>query len=274
MLNITLKDGAVLKVEEGKTALDVARMLSEGLARVALAAEIDGEAKDLSTKLIKDCSLNILTFDSDKGKKALRHTASHVLAQAVKRLYPNVRLAIGPAIENGFYYDFDAETAFSPEDLEAIEAEMKKIVKENLTLERFELSREEALGRMKDEPYKVELIRDLPVDATISFYRQGDFVDLCAGPHIPETGKIKALKLTSVTGAYWRGDSKNKMLQRIYGTAFLKNAELEAPSRGDRGGKAPRPQKARPRARPVRADGRGPGLPVLLPEGNGDPKRA
>ena len=226
MLNITLKDGSLLQVEEGKTAFDVALQISEGLARVALAAEIDGETKDLRTKLTKDCSLNILTFDADAGKKAFRHTTSHVLAQAVKRLYPSAKLAIGPAIENGFYYDFDIGKSFTPDDLLAIEAEMKKIVKENLKLERFELPRDEALKLMKDEPYKVELISDLPEDAALSFYRQGEFTDLCAGPHLPDTGRIKAFKLTSVTGAYWRGDSKKKMLQRIYGTAFMKNTDL------------------------------------------------
>jgi len=229
MLTITLKDGSKKQIENGATALDAAKGISEGLARAALACEIDGELCDLMTKIDKDCALAILTFDDEGGRKAFRHTASHVMAQAVKRLYPEIKLAIGPAIENGFYYDFDAPKPILPEDLEKIEVEMKKIVKEDLPLERFELERDEAIEFMqgRGEPYKVELIENLPGDATISFYKQGEFVDLCAGPHIPSTGKIKAIKLTSCTGAYWHGDSNNKMLQRIYGTAFLKQSELD-----------------------------------------------
>lgn len=227
-MKITLKDGSVLEVAAGSTCMDVAKMISDGLARVALVAKLDGEVVDLSTTIKKDAVLELCTFDSDEGRRAFRHTASHVLAQAVKRLYPNAKLAIGPAIENGFYYDFDT-APFSPEDLNKIEAEMKKIVKENIALERFTLPRDEAIAFMKekDEPYKVELIEDLPEGEIISFYKQGDFTDLCAGAHVPATGKIKAFALTSCTGAYWRGDSSKKMLQRIYGTAFTKKADLD-----------------------------------------------
>ncbi|SMC75155.1 threonine--tRNA ligase [Papillibacter cinnamivorans] len=229
MIRIALKDGSVIEKEPGLTCLQVAEGISAGLARAALAAELDGKTVSLTTPIKKDCALSILTWESDEGKWVLRHTASHILAQAVKRLYPETKLAIGPAIKDGFYYDFDSETVFTPEVLEKLEAEMQKIVKENLPLTRFELPREEALRfmREKNEPYKVELIEDLPEDAVISFYTQGDFTDLCAGPHLPGTGLVKAFKLTSCTGAYWRGDSKNKMLQRIYGTAFTKKSEMD-----------------------------------------------
>ncbi len=229
MINVTLKDGIVKEFKKGTTVMEVAESISAGLARASLAAEVDGEVVDLNTALEKDCTLNLLTFDTDGGKHALRHTASHILAQAVKRLYPGVKLAIGPAIDNGFYYDFETEKPFTPEDLEKIEAEMTKIVKENLNLERFTLPREEAINFVLEmgEPYKAELIRDLPEDSVISFYRQGEFTDLCAGPHVASTGRVKALKLTSIAGAYWRGNEKNKMLQRIYGTAFLKKSELD-----------------------------------------------
>lgn len=229
MIKVSLKDGSVKEYNEGITIMEVAESISAGLARVALAGELNGEVKDLSTKLDKDCNLNILTFDSEGGKRAYRHTTSHVLAQAVKQLYPNVKLAIGPSIDTGFYYDFDIDKPFSIEDLEKIEKEMSKIVKEDLKLERFTLPRNEAIKFMeeKGEPYKVELIKDLPEGEIISFYRQGDFVDLCAGPHIPSTGRIKAFKLLSVAGAYWRGNEKNKMLQRIYGTAYAKKSDLD-----------------------------------------------
>ncbi|HHV60831.1 MAG TPA: threonine--tRNA ligase [Clostridiaceae bacterium] len=229
MIKITLKDGSIMEYNKGITVMEVAESISKGLAKNALAAEIDGEVKDLSFKLEKDCSLNLLKFEEEGGRLAYRHTTSHVLAQAVKRLFPNARLAIGPAIENGFYYDFDVDRTFTPEDLEKIENEMKNIIKENHKLERFTLPRDEAIKFMKEnnEPYKEELIRDLPEGAEISFYKQGEFVDLCAGPHIPETGKIKAFKLTQVAGAYWRGDEKNKMLQRIYGTSFARQSDLD-----------------------------------------------
>lgn len=229
MIKVTLKDGSVKEYNKGITIKEVAESISAGLARVALAGEVDGKVKDLSYELNEDCKLNLLTFDDDGGKHAYRHTSSHILAQAVKRLYPNVKLAIGPAIDNGFYYDFDVERPFSVEELAQIEEEMKKIIKEDLKLERFTLPRDEAIKFMeeKGESYKVELIRDLPEGETISFYKQGEFVDLCAGPHVESTGKIKAFKLLSVAGAYWRGNEKNKMLQRIYGTAFSKKSELD-----------------------------------------------
>ena len=226
---ITLKDGSKKEYAEAKSVYDIAMDISEGLARVACAGEINGEEVDLRTVVDSDCELNILTFDSEGGKAAFRHTASHIMAQAIKRLYPETKLAIGPSIKDGFYYDVDRETSFTSEDLEKIEAEMKKIVKEALPLERFTMTREEAIKFMqeKEEPYKVQLIEDLPEDAELSFYRQGEFVDLCAGPHLMNTKTVKAFKLTSLAGAYWRGNEKNKMLTRIYGTAFTKKADLE-----------------------------------------------
>ena len=228
-MKITLKDGAVREFEGPVTVLDAAKAISEGLARRLCAAEVDGRVVDLRTELNSDCTVTFLTFEDEGGRGAFRHTASHIMAQAVKRLYPEVKLAIGPSIADGFYYDFDREQPFTPEELDSIEKEMKKIVKENLPLERFTLPRKEAIALMeeKGEPYKVELIRDLEESAVISFYRQGEYVDLCAGPHLVSTGAVKAFKLTSVAGAYWRGDEKNKMLTRIYGTAFTKAADLE-----------------------------------------------
>ncbi len=231
MLKITLKDGSVREVEAGVSVLDFVKQVSNSLAKKVLAAKIDGETKDLTTVLDKDCAVEFLTFEEADGRWALRHTASHILAQAVKRLYKedNVKLAIGPAIDNGFYYDIDMDRQLSEADLKDIEKEMKKIVKENLKLERKEVSRSEALKMFeeKGESYKVELINDLPEDALITLYTQGEFTDLCAGPHVLSTGKVKALKLQSVAGAYWRGSEKNKMLQRIYGTAFEKQADLD-----------------------------------------------
>jgi threonyl-tRNA synthetase len=229
MIKVLLKDGKELEVEKGTKISDVAAKISSQLAKKAICAVVNGEEADLMSELNKDCSLEIKTFDDAEGKWALRHTAAHILAQAVKRLYPEAKLAIGPAIENGFYYDIDSDVTFTPDMLAEIEKEMAKIVKEDLPIERFELPRAEAIEYMKKagEPYKVELIMDLPEDAVISFYKQGEFVDLCAGPHIPSTGKVKAFKLQSLAGAYWRGDEKNKMLQRIYGTAFTKKSELE-----------------------------------------------
>ena len=223
MLKITLKDGAVREVNEGTSILDFVKQVSNSLAKKVLAAKVDGETKDLTTILEHDCAVDFLTFEDADGRWALRHTASHILAQAVKRLYKdnNVQLAIGPAIENGFYYDIDMDKQLGEADLKDIEKEMKKIVKENLKLERQEVSRAAALKLFeeKGENYKVELINDLPEDETISLYTQGEFTDLCAGPHILSTGKVKAIKLQSIAGAYWRGDEHNKMLQRIYGTA-------------------------------------------------------
>ncbi|MBB6697206.1 threonine--tRNA ligase [Clostridium algidicarnis] len=230
MIKVTLKDGSIIEVEKGTKVSEIAKSLSQGLYKKALSAKINGKRSELMAEINEDCKLEILTFEDDDGKWTLRHTGSHILAQAVKRLYPQVKLAIGPAIENGFYYDFEADFSFTPEILEKIEKEMQKIIKEDLELERFELPRTEAIEyvRNKDEDYKVELIQDLPEDSIISFYKQGEFVDLCAGPHVPSTKKVKAVKLLSLAGAYWRGDEKKKMLQRIYGTAFAKQSELEA----------------------------------------------
>ena len=231
MVKVTMKDGAVKEVEEGVSVLEFVKNFSNSLAKKALAAKIDGKTCDLTTPITTDSKLEILTFDDEDGRWALRHTASHILAQAIKRLYKdqNVMLAIGPAIDNGFYYDIDMERQLTESDLSDIEKEMKKIVKENLPLVRSELPRADAikLFQEKGEKYKVELIEDLPEDATISLYTQGEFVDLCAGPHVVSTGKVKALKLQSVNGAYWRGNEKNKMLQRIYGTAFEKEDDLK-----------------------------------------------
>ena len=226
-MKITLKDGSVKEYESAKSVYEIAADLSEGLARAACAGEVDGEVVDLRTVIDKDCALNILTANDPEGLRVVRHTCSHVMAEAVKRLFPEAKLAIGPSIDTGYYYDFE-HAPFSREDLDQIEAEMKKIIKEGHKLERFTLPREEAIQFMeeKNEPYKVELIRDLPEDAEISFYDQGGFTDLCAGPHLMSTKGIKAFKLTSSSGAYWRGKSENAMLQRIYGTAFQKKEEL------------------------------------------------
>ena len=228
-MKITLKDGSVKEYAEAMSVIDIAKDLSEGLARVACAGEIDGKVVDLRTVVDKDCALSILTFDDEGGRKAYRHTASHVVAEAVKRLYPNAKVAIGPAIDEGFYYDFDTPP-FTRDDLDKIEEEIKKIIKEGHELTRYTLPRAEAIKFMqeKEEPYKVELIEDLPEDAEISFYDQGGFVDLCAGPHLMSTKQLKAVKLISSSGAYWRGNEKNKMLTRIYGTAFTKNADMDA----------------------------------------------
>lgn len=229
MINITLKDGKVLEFEQPVKVEDAAKKISMGLYKSALAGKVNGEVVDLMTEIDKDSKLEILTFEDEAGRGALRHTAAHILAQAVKRLYPDVKLAIGPSIDTGFYYDFDADFPITSEMLVEIEKEMERIVKEDLPLERFVKSRNEAIEyeKNKNEDYKVELIEDLPEDEIISFYKQGEFTDLCAGPHVPSTGKVKAIKLLSVAGAYWRGSEKNKMLQRIYGTAFSKKSELD-----------------------------------------------
>lgn len=231
MVKLKLKDGSIMEVEKGSSILDVAKKISEGLARIATCGEINGKVEDLRYEINEDCELVIHTFQDDdlEGKKAYWHTTSHIMAQAIKRLYGNVKLTIGPAIENEFYYDFDTEKHFSEEDFEKIEEEMKKIIKEDLPIERYSLSREEAIKFMKenDEPYKVELIEELPEGEEISFYKQGEFVDLCAGPHLMSTGKVKVVKLLSASGAYWRGNEKNKMLQRIYGISFPKKSQLE-----------------------------------------------
>ncbi len=229
MVKVTLKDGSVKEVEKGISIYELAKEISGRLAKEAVVGEVDGETVDLTYTLDHDADVSILKFDDEEGAHAFRHTSSHILAQAVQRLFPGTKLAIGPAIDNGFYYDFDSEHVFVPEDLEKIEAEMKKIIKEDLKLERFELPRSEALEFVseKGEDYKAELINDLPEDSIISFYKQGEFTDLCAGCHVTSTKQVKAIKLLSVAGAYWRGDEKNKMLQRIYGTSFPKAKLLE-----------------------------------------------
>ncbi len=229
-MKITLKDGVVKEFDSPVSVLDIAKSISEGLARNACCGMVNGEVEDLRTIVSEDAEVSICTVEDAEGLRTLRHTASHIMAQAIKRLFPETKLAIGPAIKDGFYYDFDRESTFTAEELAEIEAEMKKIVKEDLSIERFELPRAEAIKLMeeKGEPYKVELIQDLPEDAVISFYKQGEFTDLCAGPHLMSTKMVKAFKLTSVAGAYWRGSEKNKMLSRIYGTAFSKASELEA----------------------------------------------
>ena len=226
---ITLKDGSTKEYSSPMSVLDIARDISEGLGRMATAGELNGEVVDLRHEVDEDCSLNILTANDPEGLAAYRHTTSHIMAQAIKRLYPQAKLAIGPSIADGFYYDIDIEGGFTPEDLEKIEAEMKKIIKEALPLKRFTLPRDEAVAFMRErqEPYKVELIEDLPEGSEISFYEQGEFVDLCAGPHLMSTKPVKAFKLTSLAGAYWRGNEHNKMLTRIYGTAFAKKSDLD-----------------------------------------------
>ena len=228
-MKITLR-GDVREFEAPKTALEIAASLSQALKKEALAVKVDGEVQGLTTVIDRDCALEFLTFADEEGRRVYRHTASHVMAQAVKALWPEAKLAIGPAIENGFYYDFDCDTAFSTEDFKKIEKEMERVVKANYPIVRSEKPRAEAIAYMqeKGEPYKVELIEDLPEDAVISFYTQGDFTDLCAGPHLPSTGYVKAVKIMSVAGAYWRGSEKNKMLQRLYATAFPKKADLDA----------------------------------------------
>ena len=229
MLKITLKDNSIIEVEKGTSIFEVAKKISEGLARNATCGEVNGEVKDLRFNLEKDCNLIIHTFSEEdlEGKKAYWHTTSHIMAQAVKRLFPEVKFAIGPSINEGFYYDFDVEKPFTDEDKEKIEQEMKKIIKEDIEIERFSLSKEEALKLMENQPYKKELIEELPEEEEISFYKQGDFTDLCAGPHLMSTGKIKSIKILSSSGAYWKGSEKNKMLQRIYAISFPKASQLQ-----------------------------------------------
>lgn len=266
---VTLKDGSKKEYAQPMSAYEIAADISEGLARMATAAEVNGEVVDLRTVIDTDCELNILTPSAPEGLAALRHTASHVLAEAVKRLYPQAKLAIGPSIDTGFYYDFDHEP-FSREDLDNIEKEMKKIIKEGAKLEKFTLPREEAIKFMeeKDEPYKVELIRDLPEGAEISFYRQGEFVDLCAGPHMMSTKNIKAFKLISSSGAYWRGNEKNKMLARIYGTAYSKKEELAAHlEQLEEAKKRDHNKLGREMGLFTTVDVIGQGLPLLMPKG-------
>ena len=272
MVKVTLKGDVVKEFESGIMAMDVAKELGMGLFKAACLCKINGEYKDLRTPITEDCSLEILTFDDDdEAKKTFRHTASHILAQAVKRLYPEAKLAIGPAIDDGFYYDFDVDTAFTPEILEKIEAEMKKIVKEGLRLEKFELDPDEAIKLMeeKGEIYKVELIKEhADKGEKISFYKQGEFTELCAGPHLPDTSRVKAFKLTSCTGAYWRGDSTKKMLQRIYATAFTKKDEMEAHLAAlEEAKKRDHNKLGRELELFTTCDYIGQGLPIMLPKG-------
>ncbi len=268
MLNITLPGGVIREVEPGTTIDALCRDISMGLYRNACAAHVNGKVADLRNELTEDCEVAILTFDDLDGRKAYWHTVSHVMAQAIKRLYPTVKLAIGPSIDEGFYYDIDADFSITPEVLEAIEGEMKKIIKEGLEITRFTLPRAEALERMADEPYKVELINDLPADAQISFYTQGEFTDLCAGPHLTDTGRLKAVKLLSATGAYWRGDSSRKMLTRIYGIAFPKASQLEEHlTRLEEAKKRDHNKLGRELELFSTVDVIGQGLPILLPKG-------
>ena len=268
-MKVTLKDGSVKEYAESKSVYDIALDISEGLARAACAGEIDGEVVDVRTVVDRDCTLSILTAKDTAGLRTLRHTASHVLAEAVKRLYPDARLAIGPAIDDGFYYDFECQS-FTREELDEIEKVMKKIIKEGARLERFELPREEAVKFMeeKGEPYKVELIQDLPEDAVISFYKQGEFTDLCAGPHLMNTRGIKAFKLISSSGAYWRGNEKNKMLTRIYGTAYSTKEELaEHLERLEDAKRRDHNKLGRDMELFTTVDVIGQGLPLLMPKG-------
>lgn len=271
-MKVTLKDGSSIEVENGSSILDVAKKISEGLARMATCGTVDGEVKDLRYVIEKDCSLNIHTFNENdlEGKKAYWHTTSHIMAQAVKRLFPNVKLAIGPSIEDGFYYDFDTEKAFSDEDKVKIEEEIKKIIKEDLKIERFTLSREEAIAFMKEqnEPYKVELIEELPEGAEISFYKQGEFTDLCAGPHLESTGKVKAVKILSSSSAYWRGDESKATLQRIYAVSFPKASQLEEYiTMLEEARKRDHNKLGRELELFTTVDYIGQGLPILLPKG-------
>ena len=269
MIKIELKDGSNIEVEKESSVLDVAKKISEGLARVALAGIVNGEVKDLRYELNEDCKLEIVTFDNLEGKKAYWHTTSHIMAQAIKRIFPEVKLAIGPSIDNGFYYDFDVEKPFTEEDLVKIENEMKKIIKEDLAIERFTLPRDEAIKFMKEkqEPYKVELIEDLPEDEEISFYKQGEFTDLCAGPHVMKTGSIKAVKLLTTSGAYWRGNEKNKMLQRIYGISYPKASQLEEYLNMLEEAKKRDHKKLGKELELFMMTGEGPGFPFFLPKG-------
>ncbi|MCL2672532.1 MAG: threonine--tRNA ligase [Clostridiales bacterium] len=269
-MNITFPDGSVRVYASGATALDIANDISPRLAKATLCAIVNGDVCDAGMPIYEDAELRFCSFDDAEGRFAYRHTAAHMLAQAVKRLFPGVKLAIGPAIENGFYYDFDAEQAFTAEDLKRIEKEMEKIAGENLKLERYTLPRADALVKAmaSGEKYKQELIRDLPQDAVISFYRQGEFTDLCAGPHVVSTGKVKNIKLMSVTGAYWRGSEKNKMLQRIYGTAFSTRADLDAYLvQLEEAKKRDHNRLGRELELFTTVDVIGQGLPILLPKG-------
>lgn len=270
MLKITLKDGSVIEVAKDTPVTEIVSKISEGLARVALIAKFNGELIDLSRKLEEDGSLEILTFKDDEGKNAYRHTAAHILAQAVKNIYPNAKLAIGPSIANGFYYDFDFETPITIDDFEMIEKEMQSIIKADLPIERTEVSRQSALIQMRgfNEPYKIQLIEDLPKDSTLTFYRQGAFTELCRGPHLLSTGKVKFIKLTQLAGAYWRGNEKNKMLTRIYGTAFDKKSDLtEYIEKLEEAKRRDHNKIGRELGYFMTEDKIGQGLPLLMPKG-------
>lgn len=270
MIKITLKDGSVIEVAKDTPVTEIVSKISEGLARVALIAKFNGELIDLSRKLEEDGSLEILTFKDDEGKNAYRHTAAHILAQAVKNIYPNAKLAIGPSISNGFYYDFDFETPITIDDFEMIEKEMQSIIKADLPIERTEVSRQSALIQMRgfNEPYKIQLIEDLPKDSTLTFYRQGAFTELCRGPHLLSTGKVKFIKLTQLAGAYWRGNEKNKMLTRIYGTAFDKKSDLtEYIEKLEEAKRRDHNKIGRELGYFMTEDKVGQGLPLLMPKG-------
>ena len=268
MIHVTLKDGSVKEFENGISVMEIVKGLGAGLYKAACACKVNGELCDLRTVLNEDCALEVLTFDSEEGRRAFNHTASHILAQAVKRLYPNAKLAIGPAIADGFYYDIDIEPAFGPEELEKIEAEMHKIVKEAYDIERFELDRAGADALMADEPYKLELIAEHSANGEpVSFYKQGEFTDLCAGPHLPDTGRVKAVKLIQTTGAYWRGDAQNKMLCRVYGVAFPKQSELDAHLKMLEEAKKRDHRKLGKELELFDIFDEGPGFPAFLPNG-------
>jgi threonyl-tRNA synthetase len=270
MIKVTLKNGSIREFNKGITVLEAVKGISGALTREAVAAEVNGKTVDLTYQLNDDCELNILTFDNKEGKTAYWHTTSHIMAQAVKRLFPDTKLAIGPAVDNGFYYDFDTKTPFSAEDLTKIEEEMQNIIKEDLPIERFVLSRSDALKFEQEngEIYKTELISELPDDAEISFYRQGEFTDLCAGPHLPSTGRVKAVKLTNLAGAYWRGNEKNKMLQRIYGVSFPKRSMLDEHLRQmEEAKKRDHNKVGRELELFMTSEPVGQGLPLLMPKG-------
>ena len=268
MIHVTLKDGSVKEFENGISVMEIVKGLGAGLYKAACACKVNGELCDLRTVLNEDCALEVLTFDSEEGRRAFNHTASHVLAQAVKRLYPNAKLAIGPAIADGFYYDIDVEPAFGPDELEKIEAEMRKIAKEAYPIERLELDRAEADKLMAEEPYKLELIAEHSANGElVSFYKQGEFTDLCAGPHLPDTGRVKAVKLIQTTGAYWRGDAQNKMLCRVYGVAFPKQSELDAHLQMLEEAKKRDHRKLGKELELFDIFEEGPGFPVFLPNG-------
>ena len=269
-MKITLTDGSILEAEAGSSVLQIAARISEGLARAALAAKADGELIGLNDTLDKDCTLQILTFRDEEGREVYRHTAAHILAQAVKNIYPTVKLALGPAVKNGFYYDFDFEEPITQADFEKIEKEMQSIVKADFPIVRTEATRKQALMQMKgfDEPYKIQLIEDLPKDAKITLYTQGGFTDLCRGPHLPSTGRVKNFKLMQIAGAYWRGNEKNKMLTRIYGTAFEKKAELtEYIEKAEEAKRRDHNKLGRDLGIFMTSDVVGQGLPILMPKG-------